>query len=641
MPATSGTAGTARRARSSRSCNPALWDAIGAQPEGDAQARRRAAADRGGRGPGVPRQPEPRARGVRRLPRRAAVQAERRRLPPGRPGRLLLRRVRLAREPADLLRRPGHPRRRPLQGGERLPAAVRRASACSTARATSCRPSTARAGSAPTTTTRTSTTCRSSRCAARTAPSCAIEIPFPGRNVFVNVWQARVGHVRLYLLDTDLPENSERDRGITHRLYGGDRTTRLEQEIVLGVGGVRALAALGIQPTAWHINEGHAAFMILERVRAMVAEGCDAGRGARSGRGEHGVHHAHAGAGGPRPVHRQHGAAVLEELLPRARRRRARRRARRGRRHGGDFNMTALAIRGSRYHNGVSRIHGDVSARMLKDFWPQVAPEENPVGYVTNGVHVATFLAPEWARGARALPRRRLDAPPRYPGIWEKIRDIPDHIFWSVRQDVKARMFHMVRHRLAQQHARNHGSESHLERLLRFANPREPERPDHRLRPALRHLQARDAALQQPRQPAPHPRRQGAPGAVPVRRQGASGRRARPGADPHAGAHGAPGGVRRQDPLHRGLRPAHRAAPGVRRGRVAEQPGISARGLGHLGHEGRHERRDQPVDPRRLVGRRLRRRERLGDQARLARPSTRTGATRKKRARCTRSCRTR
>src|SRR5262245_57342952 len=141
---------------------------------------------------------------------------------------------------------------------------------------------------------------------------------------------------------------------------------------------------------------------------------------------------------------------------------------------GGDFTMTALALRGSRHHNGVSRIHGSVSQSLLKDFWPQVSPEENPVGYITNGVHVPTFLAPEWSE---VLDRflgvgwmHRLG----YPGIWEKIRDIPDHIFWSVRQDIKARMLHMVRHRLKVQHTRNHGSESHLERLLRCADPAKP-----------------------------------------------------------------------------------------------------------------------------------------------------------------------
>src|SRR5258705_269805 len=134
----------------------------------------------------------------------------------------------------------------------------------------------------------------------------------------------------------------------------------------------------------------------------------------------------------------------------------------------------ALAIRRARYINCVSRIPGGVAQTLLKDFWPNVTPEENPVGYITNGVHVTTFLAAEWGE---VLDRflgvgwmHRLG----HPGIWEKIRDIPDHIFWSVRQDIKARMLHMLRHRLSLQHARNHASESHLERILRYADPAKP-----------------------------------------------------------------------------------------------------------------------------------------------------------------------
>jgi starch phosphorylase len=100
-----------------------------------------------------------------------------------------------------------------------------------------------------------------------------VSIEFPGTIVQIKVWQARIGHVMLYLLDTDLAENSADDRNITHRLYGGDRITRIQQEIVLGIGGVRALDELGIKPTAWHINEGHPAFLVLERARALVAQG--------------------------------------------------------------------------------------------------------------------------------------------------------------------------------------------------------------------------------------------------------------------------------------------------------------------------------------------------------------------------------
>jgi starch phosphorylase len=296
-----------------------------------------------------------------------------------------------------------------------------------------------------------------------------VTLDFPGRKLHAKVWQARIGHVRLFMLDTDLPENSERDRAIAHRLYGGDRTTRLEQELVLGVGGVRALEAMGLKPSVWHINEGHAAFLILERVRALVAEGMamDAALEAVAANTVFTTHtpvpagHDQFNDGTVAPYLK----SCFGELnvMPLARPP-----------AGGDFNMTALAIRGSRFHNGVSRIHGGVSQRLLKDFWPQVTPEENPVGYVTNGVHVATFLAPEWSE---VLDRflgvgwmHRLGQ----PGIWEKIRDIPDHIYWSVRQDIKARMLHMLRHRIARQHLRNHGSESHLERMLRYCDPAKP-----------------------------------------------------------------------------------------------------------------------------------------------------------------------
>jgi starch phosphorylase len=296
-----------------------------------------------------------------------------------------------------------------------------------------------------------------------------VELAFPGRRLVCKVWEARVGHVRLFLLDTGLAENSERDRAITYRLYGGDRTTRLEQELVLGVGGVKALAAMGLKPTVWHINEGHAAFMILERLRGLVADGqgFDTAMDAIAA-GTIFTTHTPVPAG-----HDQfNDATVLPYLkscfgdlnvMPLARPP-----------AGGDFNMTALAIRGSRYQNGVSRIHGRVSQTLLRDYWPDVSPEENPVGYVTNGVHVTTFLAPEWGE---VLDRflgvgwtHRLG----HPGIWEKIRGIPDHIFWSVRQDIKARLLHMIRHRVTVQQTRNHSSESHIERLLRYCDPAKP-----------------------------------------------------------------------------------------------------------------------------------------------------------------------
>ena len=123
-------------------------------------------------------------------------------------------------------------------------------------------------------------------------------VDLPGRTVNVKIWQARIGHITLYLLDTDLASNSPHDRDITHRLYGGDKVMRMEQEIVLGIGGVRALQVLGLKPTVWHINEGHAAFLVLERIRQKIADdGLDFASRARIRSGQHHLYHAYAGTG--------------------------------------------------------------------------------------------------------------------------------------------------------------------------------------------------------------------------------------------------------------------------------------------------------------------------------------------------------
>ena len=301
-----------------------------------------------------------------------------------------------------------------------------------------------------------------------------VQVELPGRSVIAKVWQVRVGHVTLYLLDTELPENPEHDRDITHRLYGGDRTTRLEQEIVLGVGGARALATLGIKPTVWHINEGHAAFLLLERIRGLMGQGHDF-RTALEAAAANTVFTTHTAVAAGHDHFaedmirgyfegfcRDAGIAI-DDLLAL------------GRTPGdSEFNMTALAVRGSRFHNGVSRIHGGVSSRMLAGLWPQIPAEENPVASVTNGVHVATFVATEWMdlfdRFLGYGWRQRMGD----PELWDGLADMPDHIFWSVRQHLKTRMFHLVRYRMQRQHFRNQGSESHLDRMLRLANPDDP-----------------------------------------------------------------------------------------------------------------------------------------------------------------------
>ncbi len=301
-----------------------------------------------------------------------------------------------------------------------------------------------------------------------------IAIELPGRTVTLQVWQARVGLITLYLLDTDVEGNSQADRDIAHRLYGGDRTTRIEQEIVLGMGGVRALAQLGLGPTCWHINEGHAAFLILERIRALAAAGQDFASALEAVAAST-VFTTHTAV----PAGHDHFAEDMMRryferwcgelkcsfaelmalgLTP----------------DSPEFNMTALAIRGSRYHNGVSRVHGSVSSYIAAPMWQQVDPGENPMTYVTNAVHVPTFLAQDWGEMfdrylGHGWSQRLCD-----DKCWEQVHAIPDQLFWSVRQSLKSQMLHLVRHRVAEQHTRNNGSQSHLDRMLRLADPDNP-----------------------------------------------------------------------------------------------------------------------------------------------------------------------
>lgn len=265
------------------------------------------------------------------------------------------------------------------------------------------------------------------------------EVPDP---ITLRVWQVKVGRIRLFLLDSDVEQNSPANRTITHRLYGGDAATRISQEIVLGIGGVRALRAVGLAPTAWHINEGHGAFQVVERCRELTSQGVifDAAleRVAKST-----VFTTHT------PVEAGHDVFSYELMSHYL-----------GPLTGqlgigwddffalgssasaqGGFNMTALAFRGSRLHNGVSRIHGGVASEMEGYVWPQIDKDENPVGYVTNGVHVGSFLAPEW----RTLFDMEFGHEWRSRLVeqdyWSRIDDIPDYRYWSVRQTLKSQLF--------------------------------------------------------------------------------------------------------------------------------------------------------------------------------------------------------
>ncbi|MDH4096641.1 MAG: alpha-glucan family phosphorylase, partial [Betaproteobacteria bacterium] len=245
--------------------------------------------------------------------------------------------------------------------------------------------------------------------------------------------------------------------------------------LVLGVGGVRALEALGIAPSCWHMNEGHAAFLALERMRRLVAGGVPFAAALEAvAAGCVFTTHTAVPAGHDvfaADVVREYAKNAFPELTPHLEDLLALGRAPASH----DFNMTTLAVRSSRARNGVSRIHTGVSQRMLAGLWPQIEPEESPVISITNGVHLPTYLSDAWHElFGRCLgedwPRRLHQAE-----CWESVRAIPDAEFWRVHQTLKAQMLHIVRYRVARQHARNQGSEAHLDRLLALADPARPD----------------------------------------------------------------------------------------------------------------------------------------------------------------------
>lgn len=302
----------------------------------------------------------------------------------------------------------------------------------------------------------------------------SVTVPIRGRAVCVQIWRAEIGRVPLYLLDTDCEGNEDVDRWITAHLYGGDASTRIVQETVLGIGGVRALRALGITPHAHHLNEGHSAFLTLELVRERVEAGSDFETACRDV-AQQCIFTTHT----PVPAGNDtFDAALVQEVL--------------GdyltglgvdaetvfglaRRHPSDsmepFGMTPLAIRLSRSSNGVSKRHGEVCQRMWQQLWPDVPPEESPITSVTNGVHHATWVAPlmrrlfdqylgsDWATNADD------------PELWKKTDAIPDAELWRAHCLLRARLVAEARFRAEQQWRDAGESEQMIRSAKRLLNP--------------------------------------------------------------------------------------------------------------------------------------------------------------------------
>lgn len=298
-------------------------------------------------------------------------------------------------------------------------------------------------------------------------------VELPGRDVTGCVWHVQVGRSSIYLLDTDIEGNRPEDRSISGRLYGGDREMRLTQEIVLGIGGVRALRALGIEPSVWHLNEGHAAFVLLERAREFVLHGLTFAE-AQEVVAANSVFTTHT----PVPagndafnfdlidryfsaywpqlgLDRDSFIALARQDVP----------------WGQVFSMTVLALRMASGRNGVSELHGSVSRRMWHFLWTDLPEEAVPIGSITNGVHTMSWLGPEMeALYDRYLPenwRGMVDD----PATWEPVERIPDGELFAARRAAKARMIDYIRRRVREERQRRGELPSRIEAVDHLLDP--------------------------------------------------------------------------------------------------------------------------------------------------------------------------
>ena len=282
-----------------------------------------------------------------------------------------------------------------------------------------------------------------------------ISVNLPGREVFARIWRIQVGRVPLYMLDCNLPQNKPNDRNITAQLYGGDQHTRIEQEIVLGIGGIRALKALGKMPTVCHMNEGHSAFGALERIRLLMEDnGYDFATAAEAVKaGTCFTTHTPVPAGNdafPISMMDQYFGDYIKGLkidrtaflnLGREQ----------PNNEGENFSMTVLAIRLSNSSNGVSKLHGVVSRKMWKNIWPTLPEVEVPISSITNGVHTQTWISPEIGQLYDRYLGIQWEEEPTNFDIWQRVEHVPDGELWRTHERCRERLVAFARSRLKMQ----------------------------------------------------------------------------------------------------------------------------------------------------------------------------------------------
>ena len=303
-----------------------------------------------------------------------------------------------------------------------------------------------------------------------------IYVKFPKRRLYLKVWQINVGRIKLYLLDSDIEKNNPEDRDVTLRLYGGDQEMRIRQEIVLGMGGTNLLTrALGLNPTIYHMNEGHSAFLILELIKNIIKEkqvSFDVARDIASSKTVFTTHTpVPAGndifpldlvdkyfkdfwprLGLDREEFLRLGMKPSQILEP-------------------GFNMGILALKVAGKKNGVSKLHGAVSRELFGDVWPDIAANESPITYVTNGIHTCSWLSPKLKELYNKYLMPYWQDNIHEDKVWEKINNIPDKTLWETHQDRKEKLLKLVKDNTTQRLRRSGYSYEEINEITSKLNP--------------------------------------------------------------------------------------------------------------------------------------------------------------------------
>lgn len=302
-----------------------------------------------------------------------------------------------------------------------------------------------------------------------------IYIKFPKRRIYLKIWEINVGRIKLYLMDSDIDINNEEDRGTTAKLYGGDQEMRIRQEIILGMGGVNLLRKLGLKPTVYHMNEGHSAFLNLEIIKDTIKEQQVSFEVAKDIASSKTVFTTHT----PVPAGNDIFPISLVEkyfkdFWPRlglTREQFLRLGMKPGEGLEPGFNMGILALKIAGKKNGVSKLHGEVSRELFADVWPEIAPNESPITYVTNGIHTCSWLAPKLKElyNKYLIPYWQDNI--HEDQIWEKVKSIPDDKLWKIHTERKVKLLSLVKENVTKRLRREGVSYDEINEITSKLNP--------------------------------------------------------------------------------------------------------------------------------------------------------------------------